>query len=148
FPSAIDRNNAYSLGGLAQTRVIEQILDRLWNPPVTIFSLGANGRERLFIARGRNPFVGPQPLAHVSDIAFRNCHIDPEINRNGWLVFDLLAAQFSHGALEHLRVKVEPKRVHVARLLAAKQVTRTPQFQIEGGDAKAGAQIRKLPDGC
>ena len=37
----------------------------------------------------------------------------------------VLTAQFSDGTLEHLRIKVEPERLHVSRLLATQKVARS-----------------------
>jgi len=71
---------------------IEQIFDRLRDPAVTIFCFGANRGERFLIARRRDSFVSPQPLAHVTDIALGNGNVHAEVERNRRLVFNLFAA--------------------------------------------------------
>ena len=57
---------------------------------------------------------------------------------------ETLALQLAHGALQHGGVQLEAYRFDVAALLAAQQIARAAQFQIERGNLEACAQIAEL----
>ena len=57
---------------------------------------------------------------------------------------DLFAAQFAHRVFQHPHIHVEADGVDVAVLLAAQQIARAAQFQIERRDFEARAQIAEL----
>ena len=117
------------------------MFDRFGKASVTILRLIANTGERFLIARGRHALVSSQALAHVVNVLVRNGHIDAEVDRYARFIFHRFPAQLRNGALEHLRVKIEAQRVHVARLLAAEQIAGAAQFEIQRSNAKAGAQV-------
>src|SRR5208282_3390195 len=54
------------------------------------------------------------------------------------------ALHFADGAFQHLRVKFEAHRFDVAALLAAEKIPRASQFEIEGSDLEAGAEVGKF----
>ena len=57
---------------------------------------------------------------------------------------DLFALQLAHGLLQQAHVHIEADGVDMAVLLAAQQIARAAQFQIERGDLEPGAQIAEL----
>src|SRR4029434_8865586 len=74
----------------------------------------------------------------------RDARVYAEVQLRARLLHDLFASQLLDGAFEHLRVQVEADGVDVARLLAAEQIARAAQFQVERGYAEARAQVREF----
>ena len=56
----------------------------------------------------------------------------------------LFAAQLAHRVFQHPHVHIEADRVDMAVLLAAQQIARAAQFQIERRDLESRAQIAEL----
>jgi hypothetical protein len=69
-------------------------------------------------------------LAHVADVFIRNGDIDTEIYRDARFIFNRFTAQLGDGTFKHLSVKIETKRIHMARLLSAEKISCPPQFEI------------------
>ena len=57
---------------------------------------------------------------------------------------DLFALQLAHRLFQHPHIHIEPDRIDVPVLLAAQQIARAAQFQIERRDLEPRAQIAEL----
>src|SRR5208282_1671127 len=55
-----------------------------------------------------------------------------------------LALHFADGTFQHLRVEFEAHGFDVAALLSAEKIPRASQFEIEGGDLEACAEVGKF----
>src|SRR6185369_1505879 len=148
FAGLVYRKYRQVLGQPSQRGIAKKLFDRLRKPTVTILRLITNAEERFFISRGRNAFISSQALTHVVNVFIGYGHVDTEVDRYTGFIFDSLTAQLRDSTLEHLRVKVEAKRVHVARLLSSEKIAGAPQFEIQRGYAKSRPQVRKLSNRC
>ena len=88
--------------------------------------------------------VGAQPLGVVGDVVVGNANIEPEIEGGMDFQRNLFALQLLHGFFEQADVRVVADGFDVAVLLAAEQVARAAQFQIERGDFEAGTEIAEF----
>src|SRR5258708_27697098 len=92
----------------------------------------------------RDALVHAQPLVLFLYILGRNADVETEIELDFRYFNPRLALHFTHGALQHLRIKFEPNRFDVAALLSAEKVSRAPQFEIQGSDLKPSTEIGKF----
>ena len=70
-----------------------------------------------------------------------------QVHRRARLVLDLLALQLADGLLEQLHVHLEADRLDVAALLAAEQVARAANLEVERRHAEPAAEVGELADG-
>ena len=80
----------------------------------------------------------------VGDVFGRNANIEAQIQRRVHFERRLFALQFLHGFFQQPQIRVEADGGDVAVLLAAQQIARAAQFQIERGDLESRAQIGKF----
>src|SRR5262245_26961097 len=144
FAHAIDRNDSQAFGLAPHAGEAEQVLYGHGQSPVAIRNLFADAVQLLVRPRRSDALVSAQPLAHVGYVIVRYARVHAEVQLYARLLGDLFAAQLLDGAFEHLRVKVEADGVDVSRLLAAEQIARAAQLQVERRYAKARAQVGEL----
>src|SRR5262249_28398645 len=137
----VNRNDSQTFGLAPSAGETEEIFHRRRQSPVAVDDLFADAVQLLVRARRGDAFVCAQPLAHISYVIVGDARINAEIQLRARLFHDLLAAQLLDSAFEHLRVKIEADSVDVAGLLAAEQIARPAQLQVERGDAKPRAEV-------
>ena len=69
---------------------------------------------------------------------------DAEIELGGGALVAGLALHLLDGRFEHGGIKLEPDRLDVAALFAAEHVAGAAEFEIEGGNLEAGAEVGEL----
>src|SRR5262249_38329445 len=120
----INRDDVQLLRQPTQPGISKKPVDRCRNAPVTVLRLSPNGSQCRFVTCRRNSFVRPQPLSHIGDVILGNGNIDAKVERYTGLILNLFTLKLSDSPLEHLRVKIEAQRLHVAGLLPPEQVAR------------------------
>ena len=99
----------------------------------------------LFVGGDRgDALVGAQAKIFAGDVIFGDAHVDAEAERGAQFGRGFFAFEFGDGALEHLAVQVEADGFDVAVLLAAEHVARAAKFEVESGDAEAGAEFAEF----
>ncbi len=76
-----------------------------------------------------------------------DAEIDAEVDAGTAFVLEILALELADRLLRAVSRHVEPDRFDVSALLAAKQVARPADFEIECRDAESAAQIAELANG-
>ena len=136
-------NSSFSASAFSY-RVFQQIHHGGRRRPEAVVQFARHFHALGLRRNARDALVNPQPEVFALDIFRRNANLLPQVQRGPTLWRDRFAFPLGHGALHHLAVHVESDRLDVAVLLAAKQVPRAAQFEIERGDAKSRAQIAEF----
>ncbi len=111
---------------------------------VAVLELRQSFRRGFGRAGVGDALVRAQALMFVGNVLGGNADVEPEIQRRVNLQRRLLALELVHRLFQQPDVHVEPDRADVAVLLAAQNIARAAQFQIERGDLESGAQIAEL----
>ena len=80
----------------------------------------------------------------IGNVFGRDANIEAQIERGMHLQRRFFTLQLMHGFFEQLDVHVEAHRADVAVLLAAQDIARAAQFQIERGDLESGAEVAEF----
>ncbi len=142
--AAIDGFDAERLGFAFDGGKLKKDADGIGGGAVAVLEF----TEHLFDVRGAgdvgDSFVGAKALMFVGDVGGRDADIEAEVESGVDLGDDLLAAQFMHGFFEEADVHIEADGGDVAVLLAAQDVAGSAEFEIEGGDFEASAEVAEF----
>ena len=100
-----------------------------------LFLVGGNGGDAL---------VGAEAQIFAGNVVFGDANVEAEAEGGAEFGGGLFALEFGDGALEHLAVEVEADGFDVAVLLAAEHVAGAAEFEVESGDAEAGAEFAEF----
>ena len=95
-----------------------------------------------------NTFVHPQALVLFWNVIYGDTDIQAEIELGFSFIGRGFTLHFADGAIQHLSIELEADGFDMPALFTAKQISRAPQFEIEGGDFEAGPEIREFFQCC
>ena len=98
------------------------------------------------VGDGREPPVGLHPDVVAADVVAREVRVDGQVDRHLDRLGRDVAGQLADGLGDHLAVEVEPDGGDVTRLLAAEQVSGTPDLEVAHRDLEAGPEVGELAD--
>ena len=100
----------------------------------------------LLVLDPRDPLIDVQLLHFIDDVRGRDIGVRLQIDTRIEIFDRGNPLEILHRLIQHLAVQVIPYRLHVAVLLCAKQISRSPDLQVAHGNLKAAAKLRKLLD--
>src|SRR5580704_9900701 len=110
---------------------------RRWSAE-TVLQFLANFLLLFFGGDGGDFLVGAEAEVFAGDVILGDSNVEAQAERGTKLRRDLLALELGDGALQHLTVHVETDGFYVAS---------AAEFEVEGGDSKAGAEFAELLHG-
>ncbi len=127
-------------------RDAQQIFRRLGYLPETVQQLFPHVVAFLFILDPRDPLIDVQLLHLIDDVRGRDIGVRLQIDTRIEIFDRGNPLEILHRLIQHLAVQIIPYRLHVAVLLCAKQISRSPDLQVAHGNLKAATKLRKLLD--
>ena len=127
-----------------QPRIFQQIADGQGQLAEAVFEIPVQAVDFRLVARGRNLLVDPQPRQFLIDEVRRDFQIDFQIDGGFDLRQHFTGPQLFDRPFEQLAIQIEADRLDVSMLLAAQQVARAAQLQIERRDPEPGAQFAEF----
>src|SRR5206468_4998406 len=147
-PSAV-RLDALSMKPPRQGPQAYHVEERIYSRrgrPEAVGQLGPHLRDLFVPPQLGQALVDSQALIHLGNIAIGqerlHAHVDDGLDRRA----TRLAAQFSHGLCQELRVKIEAHRGNVAVLLRAQQIAGAADLQIPHGEPEPSPELGHLLD--
>ena len=141
---AFDGGNAQALAHGFEDGVLQKVIHGFGERAEAVFEFFAHVLLFFFGGNGGDAFVGAQAEIFAGNVFSGDAHVEAEIESGAEFGSDVFAFEFGDGAFEHLAVEVEADGFDVAVLLAAEHVACAAQFEVESGDAEAGAEFAEL----
>ena len=141
---AFNGSNVETLADGFQERKLQQILYGLGKLAKAVFQFLAYILLFGFRSNRGDAFVGAQAEIFAGDVFLRDAQIHAKTDCGTKFGRSFLTFELGDCALEHLDIKIEADGFDVAMLLAAEHITRAAQFEVESGDAEAGAEFTEL----
>src|SRR5215472_10654910 len=141
---ALDLGDADPLRQQLQRGVLQQIANGRRRRAVAIAEFACNIRQLRLRLHSCHPLVHSQALVLLGNVIRRNAYVEAEIQLRLGHILRQLAFQFADGALQHCGVQLEADGFDMAALLAAEQVSRAAQLQVESRDLESRAEIAEF----
>ena len=143
-PLALNGGNAQPLTHGFEDGILQKVFYAGGNRPEAVFEFAANVSAFGVRRDGGDAFVGAETEIFAGDVVLRDAHVKAEAESGAEFGRDFLTFQFADGAFEHLTIHVKADGVDVAVLLTAEHVAGAAEFEVESGDAEAGAEFAEL----
>ena len=141
---AFNGGDAQALAHGFEDGVLQEVVDGGGRRAEAVFEFFADVGLFVVGGDGGDALVGAKAEIFTGDVVFGDADVGAEAERGAEVGSGLLAFEFGDGAFEHLAVEVEADGFDVAVLLAAEHVAGAAEFEVESGDAEAGAEFAEL----
>src|SRR5579863_1171351 len=127
--------------------ILQQIAHRRRRLSVAVLQFGTDIRQLRFGFHPGDPFIHPQTLVLFRNVFERDADVEAEVELGGYFLSRRLALHLTHRAVQHLSVEFEPDGFDVPALFATQQIAGATEFEIEGRDLEACAQVGEFFQG-